>query len=154
MFDIRIAEFEELYALDFARLNYEWIAKYYGVEEHDHEILDHPFEYVIKTGGQIFFAFVGEAVAGTVALIKIDGESFELSKMAVSPEFQGRGLGDLLMRACVDHAKAANAKSIILESNTKQAAAINLYRKFGFAETPLDPNSQYVRANIRMELVL
>ena len=58
------------------------------------------------------------------------------------------------MSACIELARGSNRKRIILESNTKQVAAIKLYRKFGFKETPLDPNSQYVRANIRMELLV
>ena len=74
--------------------------------------------------------------------------------MAVSPEFQGYKIGEKLMEACVEYARRADAKCIFLESNTKQFAAINLYRKFGFVETPLDPNSQFVRANIRMELAV
>ena len=62
--------------------------------------------------------------------------------------------GDALMRACIGFAVSKKAKSIILESNTKQEAAIRLYRKHGFEEIPLDPNSHFVRANIRMELAL
>ena len=152
--EIRIVDYDASFAKHFADLNYEWIAKYYGVEQHDREQLDHPDETVITPGGQIFFVLVGDEVAGTVAMIKIDGNSFELAKMAVAPKFQGRKLGDMLIRACIEFAKGRNAASIILESNTKQAAAISLYRKYGFKETPLDPNSQFARANIRMELVL
>lgn len=74
--------------------------------------------------------------------------------MAVAPKFQGRKLGDMLMKACIDFAHDSGADSIILESNTKQAAAVNLYRKYGFVETSLNPNSQFARANIRMKLVI
>jgi ribosomal protein S18 acetylase RimI-like enzyme len=74
--------------------------------------------------------------------------------MAVSPEARGHGVGDKLMAACVEFARSRGSASIILESNTKQEAAINLYRKFGFVEIPLDPNSHFVRANIRMELAI
>ena len=149
----RIVEYDPSLAKHFADLNYEWIAKYYGIEEHDHDQLDHPAETVIQPGGQIFFVLVGDEVAGTVSMIKVpQTNSFELAKMAVAPRFQGRKLGDLLMRACVHFATQKRADSIILESNTKQTAAINLYRKYGFKETPLDPNSQFVRANIRMQL--
>ncbi|MBC7899005.1 MAG: GNAT family N-acetyltransferase [Saprospiraceae bacterium] len=152
--DISIVEFDAAYAKDFADLNYEWIAKGYGIEDHDREILDAPLEYVIRPGGQIFFAIVGESVGGTVALIPIDSENFELAKMAVSPDFRGLGVGDRLMSACIEYSTRNGMRKIILESNTKQVAAINLYRKFNFKETSLDPNSPYQRANIRMELVL
>ena len=151
---VEIAEFEDRYAADFARLNYEWISKYYTVEEHDHDQLDHPRQYIIEKGGQIFFALTEGRVAGTVALIRVNYDVLELAKMAVSPEFQGYKIGEKLMEACVEYARRADAKCIFLESNTKQFAAINLYRKVGFVETPLDPNSQFVRANIRMELAV
>lgn len=152
--EVSIVEFDSRYAKQFADLNYHWIAETYGIEQHDHDILDHPKEAVIDAGGQIFFALDGDAVAGTVAMIPFGEESFELTKMVVDPEFRGRGIGDKLMEACIEFGRNSGRASIILESNTKQAAAIQLYRKFGFVETPLDPNSQYVRANIRMELLL
>ena len=151
---VKIVPFDPAYARAFADLNYQWIEESYGVEKHDHDVLDHPFESVIEPGGQIFFALLGESVAGTVAMIRTDAEGFELAKMAVSPESRGLGIGDTLMQACIQHARSAGARCIILESNTKQDAAIRLYRKQGFVEIPLDPNSQFVRANIRMRLDL
>ncbi len=152
--DVRVVKFESAFAKAFADLNYEWIAKDYNIEEHDREMLDSPLEYVIEKGGQIFVALVDGQPAGTVALIFVDDSTFELAKMAVSPAFRGFGLGDELMKACIDYAVATGRSKIVLESNTKQAAAINLYRKFGFFETPLDPNSPYERVNIRMELAI
>lgn len=149
-----IVEFQERFANDFADLNYEWISKAYKVEEHDRELLDHPIEKIIEPGGQIFFAVVDEKAVGTVALIPMADNAFELAKMAVDPEFRGRGISDLLMDACIDYARNTGIRRLILESNTKQVAALGLYRKYGFVETALDPNSQFERANIRMELAI
>ena len=147
-------EFDEKYAPDFARLNYAWIKEFYEVEEHDREQLDHPFEYIIKPGGQIFFALINGETAGTVALIEEGKESFELAKMAVTQKYRGFNMGGKLMQACVDYSKKVGKKRIILESNTRQIPAIRLYKKYGFRKIPLDPNTPYERANIRMELVL
>ena len=152
--EVKIVPFNPAFARAFADLNYQWIEETYGIEEHDREILDHPSKSVIETGGEIFFGLVDGAAAGTVAMIRMDPKGFELAKMAVSPEFRGLGLGDKLMQACIDHARFAGARYVILESNTKQEAAISLYRKHGFVEIPLDPNSHFVRANIRMRLDL
>lgn len=154
MVDVSIVEFNERFADAFADLNYEWIEKAYTVEEHDREILDHPVKQIIEPGGQIFFALVGGEPAGTVALIEIGDDAFELAKMAVSPEHRGEGLSNLLMDACIEYSRTKGKRRLILESNTKQVAAIRLYRKYGFVETPLDPNSHFVRANIRMELAI
>jgi ribosomal protein S18 acetylase RimI-like enzyme len=152
--NVRVIEFDERYAGDFGQLNYEWIAKSYTVEKHDREILDRPLEMIIEPGGQIFFALVDGVAAGTVALIPMGDNDLELTKMAVAPEYRGLSLGDKLMTACIEYGRKAGNRALILESNTKQAAAIHLYRKFGFVEIPLDPNSEYQRANIRMELLL
>ncbi len=151
---IEITGFDPEYAKRFADLNYQWIAETYGIEPHDREILDHPFDAVIQPGGEIFFALAGGEVAGTVAMIPFDNDAYELTKMAVDPGFRGRRIGDRLMEACIEYTRQSDRRRIILESNTKQVAAIHLYRKFGFQEIPLDPNSQYTRANIRMELIV
>ncbi|MGC2235170.1 MAG: helix-turn-helix domain-containing GNAT family N-acetyltransferase [Pyrinomonadaceae bacterium] len=149
--EARIIEFEEKYAGDFASLNYDWISKGYKIEGHDREILDDPVNYIIDAGGQIFFALIGEQVAGTVALMNMDEETLELAKMAVSTKFRGYNIGLKLINACIEYSKKKGKKRILLESNTKQIAAINLYKKVGFKEIPLDPNTPYARANIRME---
>ena len=38
--DVQVVEFDPAYAGDFARLNYQWIEETYGIEQHDHDILD------------------------------------------------------------------------------------------------------------------
>lgn len=152
--NVEIVEFKEDFAKAFADLNYEWIEKAYAVEKHDNEILDHPVEQIIEKGGQIFFAMLDDEPVGTVALIEMGDDAFELAKMAVSPDHRGAGLSNLLMDACIEYSRAKGKRAIVLESNTKQVAAIRLYRKYGFIETPLDPDSQFVRANIRMELAI
>lgn len=152
--EVHISEFQDKYAKDFACLNYEWIEEYYTVEEHDREQLDNPKEYIIDHGGEIFFAVLNGVVVGTVALINVKDETFELAKMAVTSKYRGLNLGGKLMQACIDYSKKAGKKRIILESNTKQIPAIRLYKKYGFKEIPLDANTPYQRANIRMELVL
>lgn len=152
--DVDVVEFDIKYAGEFARLNFEWIETYFAVEQHDRDQLDDPQRFIMDRGGQIFFAMVDGEVAGTVAMIRMNYEVFELAKMAVSPKFRGFGIGNKLMRACVAFAREEAARHIVLESNTALVAAVNLYRKFGFVEVPLDPNSQFARVNIRMELAL
>lgn len=151
---VEIVKYNKKYDRAFADLNYEWIDKFFSIEEHDREQLENPHSYIIKPGGQIFYALVNGEVAGTVALIQMDKDSFELAKMVVSPKFQGYKIGEKLLQASIEYSREKRKKSIILESNTKQFAAINMYRKRGFYEIPLDPNSQFARANIRMQLDL
>lgn len=152
--DVQIVDYDDRWAADFARLNYEWIERFFTVESHDREILDQPRKWVIEPGGQIFMAVVDGRGVGTVAMIPTGGRIFELTKMAVSPEFQGRGIADLLMNACIGMARRRGTATIFLESHRTLEAALSLYRKHGFVETPPDPNSMYSRADIRMELAI
>jgi ribosomal protein S18 acetylase RimI-like enzyme len=149
---VEIVDYTDEYASAFARLNYEWIERYFRVERHDREILDDPRKYVLKPGGQIFVALAHDTQAGTVALIPAGEGAFELTKMAVSPQFQGLGIGKKLMERCIDYAQSHDARLIFLESHSSLTPALNLYRKYGFLDAPVDPNSEYARADVRMEL--
>ncbi len=151
---VTIIPFDSKYAADFARLNYQWIERYFVVEEHDREILDHPMETIITPGGEVFFAISDGEAVGTCAMVRTNESMFELTKMAVAPASQGKGIANLLMRACIELARDKGADRIFLETNSKLPTAISLYRKFGFVDTPLDPESQYSRANVRMELAI
>ncbi len=154
MASVEIVEFSDEWAEDFASLNYEWIEKYFTVEKHDREILDDPQRFVIDPGGQIFMAIVSGLAAGTVAMIPWGEGVVELTKMAVAPEFQGMGIANHLMMACIEYAETSGTKVIFLESHRSLQPALVLYRKHGFIETPIDPNSEYARADIRMELAI
>ena len=151
---MEIVGYSEHWADAFASLNYEWIEKYFAVERHDREILGDPEKYVIKLGGQIFMAIMEGQAVGTVALIPASQEVLELTKMAVLPKFQGRGIGDVLMSASVKFARDQNYSMIFLESHHKLAPALSLYRKHGFVDVARDPNSLYSRADVRMELAI
>ena len=151
---MKIIEFQSCYATDFARLNYEWIEEYFAIETHDREMLDNAEEYIINRGGQIFFASISDKIVGTVALIAVGDDSFELAKMAVTNGFRGLKIGDELMSACIEYATNIGKKRIFLLSNTKLFPALNLYKKFGFKEISLDPNTPYLRTDIQMELIL
>ncbi len=154
MANVEIVDFSDEWAEDFASLNYEWIEKYFSVERHDQEILDDPQTFVIDSGGHIFMAVVSGLAAGTVALIPSGDDVLELTKMAVAPEFQGMGIANHLMESCIAHAETNGTQLIFLESHRSLQPALALYRKFGFVEVPTDPNSEYARADIRMELAI
>ncbi|MEQ8584216.1 MAG: GNAT family N-acetyltransferase [Marinoscillum sp.] len=151
---VQLLDFQEQYASDFARLNYEWLETYFTVEPHDREMLDAPYEYIIQPGGRIFFARVDGEIVGTVALIVETPDTFELAKMGVTPKYKGLKIGKMLMQHAIAEARKAGMKRLVLESNTKLTAALNLYINSGFKVAPLNECSPYARCNIRMELIL
>ena len=150
---VEIVGYQPKYQSAFKQLNEEWITTWFKMEEADYKILDHPEEYVIDKGGYILFALHDGKPVGTCALVKRDGTTFELSKMAVSPETKGKGIGWLLGNAAIEKAKEAGFKRLYLESNTILKPAINLYYKLGFKRITGKP-SPYERSNIHMEINL
>ena len=151
--NIEIVDYQSKYRDAFSTLNKEWIDAYFTMEEKDEKVLNNPEEYIIDKGGYIIVVLSGGKPIAVCALIKLynSEHDYELAKMAVSPQFHGRGIGFLLGKAAVNKAKSLNAKSLFLESNTILEPAINLYRKLGFIEVPIK-NSPYKRSNIQMVL--
>lgn len=74
-----------------------------------------------------------EAVAGYCNLRVIAGEG-ELMRIAVHPRFRGRGLAGKLMDVLVSSAREQGAEMISLEVRSSNAAAISLYKSFGFTQ--------------------
>lgn len=134
-------------------LNYEWLEKYFRLEDGDILSLSNPQEQIIDKGGFVFYAKLNDEIVGTASLLKKSETIFELGKMAVSGKAQGFGIGKLLLEHCLNIAKEKGIQKIILYSNTMLETAINLYRKYGFAETELE-SGLYERANIKMEKVI
>jgi N-acetylglutamate synthase-like GNAT family acetyltransferase len=131
-------------------LNLEWLKKYFKVEAKDKHMLSDPQGEIIDKGGMIFYAKYNNKIVGTVSLLKIDETTFELSKMAVTDDVQGLGIGKKLLEHCIVVAKQKKIKKLILYSNRKLLPAIYLYEKFGFEEVSLEAGN-YERADIKME---
>lgn len=148
---IEIIGFKDELAEYFTKLNLAWLKKYFVVEPVDHKMLSNPKSYIINKGGYIFFATLNEKIAGTFALIKISDSIYELSKMAVDEDFQGKKIGNKMMEFCIDEAKRLRAGKLILFSNTRLLTALHLYRKYGFREVEIG-DSVYKRSDIKMEL--
>ncbi|WP_269222943.1 GNAT family N-acetyltransferase [Flavobacterium sp. IMCC34518] len=134
-------------------LNLEWLHKYFKVEPKDEKVLSNPQGEIIDKGGFIFYAKYNNQIVGTVSLLKIDETTFELTKMAVSDENQGLGIGKKLMKHCLNEAKDKGIQKLILYSNRKLLPAIHLYENFGFIEIPVE-EGVYERADIKMEKIL
>jgi ribosomal protein S18 acetylase RimI-like enzyme len=151
---IEIVAFQEKYVTAFYDLNIEWLETYFYVEDYDKEVLSNPDIYILNPGGHIFFAVENDVVLGTVALLKRGEGQFELTKMAVLPKQRGKKIGQKLMQHCIDFAEENKFKKLFLYSNTILENAIYIYRKYGFIEIPVDPDSPYLRSNIKMEYPL
>lgn len=151
---IEIISYKPEYANDFKELNLAWLKKYFWVEPHDEEVLGKPQKYILDPGGNIFFIKDEDKIIGTVALMKMEDGVFELTKMAVTPKYQGQQLGQKLMEHTIQYARDQGWKKLIIYSNRKLENAIYIYKKYGFVEIPIEQNNPYARGDIKMQLAL
>jgi DNA-binding MarR family transcriptional regulator/L-amino acid N-acyltransferase YncA len=151
---IEIVEYQPAYKKYFKQLNLEWINRVFQPEPKDLEILDDPLHQVINKGGQVLFAKMGERVIGTCAIIPNGFQSYELVKMAVAPEFQGRQAGKKLTLAAIEMAKTKKARELVARTSPKLEAANKLYRSLGFEYGGKDKSHDYQRPTILLKLNL
>jgi GNAT superfamily N-acetyltransferase len=151
----RIVDFDPRWRGDFARLNLEWLRRWFVVEPIDEEVLGDPESHILAGGGRVLFAVVddggGERAVGTVAL-RHDGEGvYELTKMAVEPGLRGTGIGRALLLAAIDAFRALGGRELYLESSSVLKPALALYATSGFVHHPAPrPGSHYARADVHM----
>lgn len=152
---IEIIPFADDLRDEFWNINSQWIEEHFVVEPIDARVLKNPETEILDRGGAIFFARdsgTGQ-VLGTCALMEHSGK-WEMTKMGVRPEARGRGIGELLGKTIIDHARQQGLKKIVLETNSKLKPAINLYRKLGFVHVAPTVGSDYSRSDVTMELEL
>lgn len=61
----------------------------------------------------------------------------ELYRIAVSPDFRRKGLGEKLLREFIDRCRERDGEKIFLEVRSRNVPAITLYKKAGFEEISL-----------------
>jgi ribosomal protein S18 acetylase RimI-like enzyme len=138
----------------FFELNRAWIEKDYPLEPVDIDVLSNPEQNILSVGGSILAALSGPTVIGIVALRPKGPDAFELTKMAVSEAWRGKGIGSRLILEALDEARRLGATHVVLYSNTKNnGPAVRLYHKLGFVEVDLEPGV-YKRADIKMDIQL
>jgi len=154
MKNLEIVTFQKKYKADFERLNREWIEEYFQMEEEDFYTLQNPESHVIEKNGEIFFALCNETVIGTAAMIPFSESVFELAKMSVMKGFQGRGVGKILLKKCIQFAQERKADEIFLLTNDVLRPALNLYLSCGFKIRDNYDDERYKRGNTKMTLML
>ncbi|MEM9403619.1 MAG: GNAT family N-acetyltransferase [Pseudomonadota bacterium] len=148
MTDIR--DYEARHRADFRRLNIEWLERYFVVEPIDEKVLSDPETHILSDGGHILMAEDGGEVVGTVALKQQEAGVFELTKMAVTADQQGRGIGRSLLDAALARFTELRANRLYLESHSSLDTALHLYERAGFRHEPPPSPSDYDRADVYM----
>ncbi|NBI07273.1 GNAT family N-acetyltransferase [Senegalia massiliensis] len=152
MSEMKIINYQEKYHDNLKRLSYEWLEKYKLLEPEDEKMLNNPKEIILDKGGFIFLAQYGEEIVGTVSLMKINDDTFEIVKLSVTKKYQGLNIGEILIRKCLYISKQNKAIKVILFSNHILKYAIDLYKRIGFKEVAFE-NNKYIESDLKMELI-
>lgn len=137
----------------FKSINSAWVEALFSLEPFDIAQFEDPEGVIVKPGGTIIFARLGEEIVGTVALYKTSEDTFEMIKMGVSPVAQGKGVGMILGKAILEKAKEMGARKVVLYSNTKLKPALHIYQKLGFTSV-IPESGKYCRCDVKMEIEL
>ena len=86
--------------------------------------------FVVEEGGRVIGG------AGIAPLDGGDADTWELRKMYYLPAARGRGLGERVLRLCLDQARALGFRRCYLETLTGMDAAMKLYERVGFRKLP------------------
>jgi ribosomal protein S18 acetylase RimI-like enzyme len=103
-------------------------------QDFENELLDLPGAYG-PPDGRLYAAFVGEQLAGSLALRRHDAQSGEMKRLYLRPEFLGQGFGKRMTERIIQDARQIGYQSILLDTLPSMQAAQSLYEKLGFRET-------------------
>ena len=85
------------------------------------------FNHLILFNNIVIGYFVASSVAGEVTLMNI----------AIAPQFQGQGIGRVLLQYLLDKSRENEQQEIWLEVRASNHNAIHLYQQLGFVEVDL-----------------
>lgn len=103
-------------------------------QDFENELAQLPGKY-LPPDGRLYAAFVGQRLAGSVALRRHDATSAEMKRLYLRPEFHGKGLGKLMAQHIIEDARHAGYTRILLDTLPSMKAAQGMYEKLGFVET-------------------
>lgn len=100
----------------------------------------------------VWAVWEGETLAAIGALMRIGANEGELKSMHVAQAMRGRGIGSLLLRHLIEHARRMELARLYLETGSWDhfGPARRLYGRHGFVECPpfagylADPNSVFM----------
>jgi GNAT superfamily N-acetyltransferase len=90
-----------------------------------------------------WIAVRGDQRLGAVFLVKQSAQVAKLRLLILEPAARGLGLGTRLVRACVNFARAAGYRKLVLWTQSELAAARAIYEKLGFRLVRSEPHRSF-----------
>jgi ribosomal protein S18 acetylase RimI-like enzyme len=91
---------------------------------------------VVRDGTGHVVGSVALVLAGDFAEVTTSEEEAGFRMLVVDPSAQGQGVGELLVRTCLDRARAAGKRRMVLSTGPRMTAAHRLYQRLGFTRLP------------------
>ena len=91
---------------------------------------------VVRDADRRILGSVALVLAGSFGNVTASDDEAAFRMLVVDPAAQGRGIGELLVTTCLDRARAAGKRRMVLSTDTRMAAAQRLYRRLGFTRLP------------------
>ena len=79
---------------------------------------------------------VALVLAGDFGNVTESDDEAAFRMLVVDPAARGRGIGELLVAACLDRARAAGKRRMVLSTDDRMTAAHRLYERLGFSRLP------------------
>lgn len=97
-------------------------------------------EHIENKSIDVIVALCNNEIAGTVTIYEREKGKIYMQSMAVKPDYQGLGIGGMLLNYIERRSKEKKCKLIILECYDPLVKAASLYKKFGFKRTGKERN--------------
>lgn len=110
--------------------------------EVDDALAEMPSDDLTKASGLLLLAHHGTDLAGCAGLRWHSGWA-ELTRVFVRPAHRGAGGGAALLTAVEQHARAAGAEAIRLDTRADLVEARALYARYGYVEIPAYSRGPY-----------
>ncbi|MCB1018034.1 MAG: GNAT family N-acetyltransferase, partial [Acidimicrobiales bacterium] len=92
--------------------------------------------FSLPTADQLLVAWHGDDPVGCGAVRVIEPGVAEIKRMYVRPDHRGRHVGGMVLRSLEATARGLGCHRLVLETGTRQEAAMALYLRHGFTEIP------------------
>ncbi|HEX6904377.1 MAG TPA: GNAT family N-acetyltransferase [Thermoanaerobaculia bacterium] len=104
-------------------------------QDFETELRTLPGDYV-SPRGRLLLALEDGAPAGCVAMRPLTGDTCEMKRLYVRPEFRAAGLGRQLAERVIAEARSIGYQRMYLDTLPTMSGAQRLYERLGFQEIP------------------
>jgi ribosomal protein S18 acetylase RimI-like enzyme len=91
---------------------------------------------VVRDTAGLVVGSVGLVLTGDWGNVTTSDEEAAFRMLVVDPAAQGQGIGELLVTTCLDRARAAGKRRMVISTDPLMTTAHRLYERLGFTRLP------------------